>query len=521
MAAVSGASLLGASSTYWSRSVQAKMYTLHYFLVAVILLLAVQWRTTVASGEEKRARRYLFWALLTLGLSFANHLMTALLVVPFGALLLAGPGWRDRAAAVMKSWRTSVPALVLPLLLYLYLPLRSSLRPTMNWGDPRTFPDFYRHVSGWQYQAYITSDMGDTARRLASLASDQWGSLTPLVALLALAGGALLLRHAGPMFWASFLYAVITLGFALRYGISEIEPYLVPIYLIGCLWIGAGAGFLSRRSSSAAAGDSRPRWAPAARFAPAVLAVLAAVSAVFMFPGANHSNDYLAELSFANAAKYFEPNAIVITDHWDYFYSPSYYEQIVRGKRPDLVIIDKSLLRYPWYLGQLSRRYPWFVQKSQDLVAPFSVEQDAFVNGRPYDPNTINQLYLDLLTSFVERNIGERPAYLYLRDCDPSLPPQYCENNQIAPAFARQPWGMALRLWPKSQVAALPPMPDFDLSGYTQGKVPLDDFGRLNAQLYLAAYQNSAQEYLRSGKVEEAQALLRKQSELSTALKGR
>ena len=48
-----------------------------------------------------------------------------------------------------------LPAFVIPLLLYLYLPIRSSQDPLMNWGTPNNWGDFWRHIRGWQYQVYL------------------------------------------------------------------------------------------------------------------------------------------------------------------------------------------------------------------------------------------------------------------------------------------------------------------------------------------------------------------------------
>src|SRR5207237_4362594 len=71
--AAAGASLLGASSTFWNRSIQAKMYTLHYFFVVLLFLLAIEYRWAHEQGREQAARRWLVALAAALGLSFTNH----------------------------------------------------------------------------------------------------------------------------------------------------------------------------------------------------------------------------------------------------------------------------------------------------------------------------------------------------------------------------------------------------------------------------------------------------------------
>ena len=44
---------------------------------------------------------------------------------------------------------------LLPLLLYLYLPLRAAADPLMDWGSPDNWGDFWRHVTVWQFRVYI------------------------------------------------------------------------------------------------------------------------------------------------------------------------------------------------------------------------------------------------------------------------------------------------------------------------------------------------------------------------------
>jgi hypothetical protein len=530
LSSAAGASLLGAASTFWNRSTQAKMYTIHYFFVVAILLAALEYRWSYERGEERQSKRWLVALAAGLGLSLTNHLMTTLLAPGILLLLVWGKGWLLRARGILGQWRLWLPALALPLLLYLYLPLRASQGPVMNWGSTDNLGDFWRHIRGWQYGAYLFIDMLGTFRRLVDYASVQWSWLTLPALLLGAASGALLAMRNLPVFLATFSLAFLTFLFNLAYSISEIEPYMVPLYAMVVVWLGVAPslidGFLRgpAEARQPAGGEGTPGYGlPAA----ALLAVVAIVSALVQFPRQNHSNDHLAELFVQNAFQGFEQNAIVITDHWD-LYSPAYYMQLVRGVRPDVVLIDKSALRYPWYLGQLEKRYPWLVANSKDLVEPFRVEQRRWVNGEALAPGPNNQpllqkLYIDLLNSFIERNYDQHPAYVFFpSNCEPGSDNPALENNQIAPTYFKQPSGIALRLWREQPPAgSLPPMPEFDLRGITYDKTPMDEFAIYNSTFYQCGYGATAQAYADAKRTDQAEVLASKAQQLRTAMQGR
>ncbi len=520
LAAIAGACLLGAASTFWNRSVQAKMYTLHYFFVMLLFWLAVSYRWAYERGDARSSRRYLIALAAGLGLSFTNHLMTSLLLPGLAVLLLIGNRMPDRFRAILRQWRVALPALLVPLLLYVYLPVRASQGPIMDWGSPDTLPDFWRHISGWQYQSYLTNDLGESARRLWTYATGQWVWLTGPVLILCLASAILLARANLPVFVATLTTALVTVAFALRYGISEIEPYLVPMYMMLIIWLGSAPTILDFGLEGPKSKIRNPQSAiglPAA----ALLVVLALVSAGLQLPRQNHSNDHLAELFALNIFNNLEKNSIIITDHWD-FQSPSYYMQLVRDVRPDITIVDKSLLRYPWYLDQLGRRYPWLIANSRDIADTFRQEQRKWVNGEAFDQGLLQNSYIQLMTSFVERNISTHPAYVFFSSqCDPSLGQQNEEGNLIAQNYTRQVSGIAYRLWPQPPPAdALPPEPKFDLRGYIGDETPLDDFARVNAGCYATAYALTAQAYAGAKSATKAQELAAKASELRQVIAG-
>ena len=321
------------------------------------------------------------------------------------------------------------------------------------------------------------------------------------------------------VFVGTFVTAVATAIVSIKYQTSEMVPYIVPMYGMMAFWLGSAPPSISTALQRFSALDNTRENTAQKQLAPAaaaLLALIAVVSTVVQFPLQNHSNDHLAELFARNAYSGFEPNSIVLTDYWDGFVSPSYYLQQIENVRPDLVLVDTLLLKYPWYLQQLQNRYPWLVANSSDITARFTPEQNKWVNGEPYNASVLNQSYIDLMSSFVERNIDKRPIYTLFTQGNP-------EDSQIAASYVRQPWGSGTRLWPPgTQSLPVPPMPNFDLRGYLTDKTPVqDDFAQFAASLYQTAYQQTAQVFAQANQNDKAQQLVAQATQLQAALTAR
>ncbi|MEP6774202.1 MAG: hypothetical protein ABJA50_01290, partial [Chloroflexota bacterium] len=235
---------------------------------------------------------------------------------------------------------------------------------------------------------------------------------------------------------------------------------MVGVYAIFAVWIGlAPVCWLALSTAPRRAPAHRsatPRRAPDVSVlsescqqswaAVALTVVIVLGSAVMIYPKQNYSRNRLAEQFVLNVFNELPQNSILITDYWD-FYAPTYYMQIEQGTRPDLALVNTNSLKYAWYVTQLTQRYPWLMEKSQDILAIYTPEQRKFVNGEPFDVNTLDQSYFDLLTSFVERNAPDHSAYILpISLCPPNSP--QCDNSRIAATYDRQPVGLVYRFVP-------------------------------------------------------------------------
>jgi hypothetical protein len=197
-------------------------------------------------------------------------------------------------------------------------------------------------------------------------------------------------------------------------------------------------------------------------------------------------------------------NALVITYQWDYFVSASYYLQQVERVRPDVVVVDKELLRRSWYYAQLELQHPWLIANSRAEVNAFLVELRKFEHDLPYNPQLIEARFAAVIRSFIERNAATRPVYV-----TPEIEPQYTAGMRRVPA------GLAERI-ATAGMADAPAEVRFSFripsrrDGYVDGVVGL----------YAQAYVRAAVYEAAAGRRESARALVAKALETEPGLPG-
>ena len=424
IAAAAGAGLLLAfSETYWSQALAIEVYSLHLLLVAAVLLTFL----LAAFGEKGEARtehRWLLFAFL-LGLSFTNHMTTILLAPGLLYLYFSTQGWAR--ASWLRILRMGVPFL-LALSLYIYLPVRAAQSPALNWGNPATLERLYWHVSGKQYRVWIFSSMDAAGRQFQYFINSLPAEHAFSGLILALVGLPLLWRKDRRLFFGTVLLFVSCVFYSINYDIHDIDSYFLLAYLCIAMWAGYGLFVIG----SWIAGERvSGLWARAS-----LLLIPGIVALYLNFGKVSQRDNHLVEDYTMNMFSSLQPGALVLSYQWDFWVSASYYFQLVDGMRPDLVVIDKELLRRSWYLKQLESRYPWLIRNSREEVDGFLREVNKFEHGLPFDPAVIQARYVGMITSFIDRNLRDRPVYVTSEI-----------EREFTPGFQRVPEGLAQRLY--------------------------------------------------------------------------
>jgi hypothetical protein len=338
-AAVAGpvALVLGAIATTWEAGTTARVDALHLLLVAAILHRALVW------GQERRARDLYLLALL-IGLSFANHMLTAT-VAPFVGVYAL---WVGRHELRRRSRQLLVAALSfgLGLLPYLYIPLRASLGPAWAYGRLTTLPGLVNLVRGSVFAGDMTflspAGLGNYFTHVGPLTSLITARWNPILLVLAVIGWLVLVRTR-PAFGllASVLLLVNTYVYVNYVG--HLEHYLLLSWLLLVISIGVAieaiASLITRWAKGAlrvSAGASIRH--PALTLVPGLLLLIAPMSlAVTNWRSQDRSQDHQGEAFVAEVFAALPPNAVLLT-YWDAI-EPLWYAHCVEGERPDLTII--------------------------------------------------------------------------------------------------------------------------------------------------------------------------------------
>ena len=464
------------SATLWSYATVAEVYTLNTALLVLALFFFF--------GSNLRP------AFLFFGLALAVHHVSALFFVP-GAIYFLWTARRPRSFSP-RSLLYLLPGIAT----YLYLPIRAAQQPILNWGNPGTIERFFWHVSGKQYRSNFVSDFDTLLSRawfFIKLAADEF---TPVGLALVLLGFY--------CFWSRsrrlFVFMALTIGcnllYALIYDISEDnEAYVLPAFVLFAVALAWGARrllesfFLARRKALAIS-------------LTALLCLLPIFSAWSHYSQNNHQHDLVARDYGLNVLENLEPGALLLTMDWQ-LYSPLLYLQHVEGHRKDVDSVDVNLLRRSWYVAYLRRQYPDMMDRAADEAEIYLQQLDLFEHDQPYDPNAIQQAFVNLINRLVESaSERNRPVYVSV---------DLSEEPAVASGYFRVPVGPVFRL-----TRAKPPEPAppgrFRIASFTDGRLHLDPvmlrvrrnyaLMLVNRGIYLTLYERrraEAQEWYRKG----------------------
>lgn len=471
--------LLGCGHTLWSYATVAEVYALN------TLLLAGLWAVVLA-GRRTTGMTWPLLAVLLAGLGLGVHHVTIGLSLPALAWLLLKhrPDLRrPRRLAALASL-----LLVVTLGVYAYLPWAASRAPALNWGEPNTWSRFVAHVTGRQYQAFIAptgaSMRAEAADFLALFAREHGPLLALPLLLLAGAGAGRLWRRDRTLLAAVVLNVGADLAFALVYTVAEDkDAYTLPTRVVVALSCGLGAASLVE----AVAGRGRVRAVAAL-----LLVMLPVAAATRGFRALDRSAERVAPEYLTDVLTPVTQGGLVLTSDWQ-VYAPSLYLRRIEGRRPDVCLLDVSLLRRSWYLRALDDNCPRLAPRvsaarvafAEDLLGweaePQRYERDRGLNAR------INARFQALLRALIDTQLdGGGQAYatndvlLAPSSPDPGLARALAETYTLVPralvfelsrttdavplaplALAQRSLFEGLRAFPPDDVARLKVLPAY------------------------------------------------------------
>jgi Protein O-mannosyl-transferase TMEM260-like len=417
-----GAFSIAFSQTFWDQSAHVEVYALHLLLIGLVTLFFVKALWFNGPENDQRQRLFLLFAFV-LGLSFTNH-MTTVLLAP-GFLYAYFSMFRFSKKSFARIAVLAVPFLA-GLSVYLYLPIRASEHPVLNWGNPTTIEKILWQLSAKQYQVWMFSSTGMMIKQLGYFFDQMPKEFYYFPLLWAAIGIWMLLMKNRRIFIFIFFLIVGCLFYSSNYDINDIDSYFLLAYIGLSLFICFGASEMFswiKRSTGI--------WALSILLAGIVVAETAE-----NFSEVDESKNYLVEDYTRNILSHLQPHALLITYQWDYLVACSYYLQYVKHYRTDVTVIDKELLRRSWYFDQMRYDHPDIFKKSESEISLFLEQLYKFEHNQPYDPAVIEMRYEQMINSFIDHNIDSMPVYI-----GPEL-----EQN-LAAGYTRVPDGFLYRLY--------------------------------------------------------------------------
>lgn len=370
--------------SFWGAAIDAEVYALHLLLGVLSILFALRWHQDGNPRDSSTTLRINFYALaFCFGLGLTNHR-----VIVFVAPALALVVWLNRARLNFSTlWRGALLVL-LPLLLYAYIPIRAgqliAQQDPANWefyqredaivkgqisAYYRHTPDgFFNLVTGFDNRNKLGFKSPlDEANRL-ELASTLLAQQFNVVGIaLIVIGGVASLRRDRKTFAIIFALAA-SVGFIAIYLRGESTVYYFSLaYFALALWLAFGIDVLMTWARASKLTLTSPRVVAS------VLCLLPLSSLLVNFPRMDKSDlftfrDFAQTVLRDNLA----PNAVVIAP-WEVS-EPMRYYQFVEHQRDDLLVVNVSPI---WV------QFDRMIARARELKRPFY-----YVQFEPESKNT-------------------------------------------------------------------------------------------------------------------------------------
>jgi tetratricopeptide (TPR) repeat protein len=353
------------SSSFWLQTVRAEVYTLNVFLTLLLTFLAVKWWR---SGQSDHRLKILLLFSFVLGLSLCNHPLLVIALTPAFLFFFFMTDFKSLFSA--KKLILLTVFVMLGLSVYLYLPIRSSLAPAINWGKPDSWSGLISYLLRTSQPTALVSESG------IPYLNRFWFNLTfPVDQFrlpffwLGVVGAISLFESCRRMFlftFSIFILNVLTATWATDFSTRNYDllGYLLPSLSIFAIWFAVGLkallswAFREVRSLQARpVGETRKIVGYAAGYALFVLfLVLPAFQAQKNFDRCNKSSQVWACNYAHQILISVKKDALILVDD-DNTLTSLWCLNLAQGMRPDAKPVSVSALKLRGYREQISRQY--------------------------------------------------------------------------------------------------------------------------------------------------------------------
>lgn len=487
--------VLAFSRTFWDTANAIEVYSLHTFFLVTDIYLLLKACSYDQRSEESYIRKERYWLLyaFVLGLSFTNHLSTIFLSVGSIYLYFAVNGFK-------KDSFKRILVLTLPFLLgysvYIYLFIRAE-NNVLSWGYPHNFDNFWRHFTGKQFSIWMFSSFENASKQFSYFTNNYPAEFFYLPLLIAIPGIFEIYRKSKKLFYFTLLLFGFCILYAINYDIYDIDSYFLLAFIVTAIWFGFGLLFICKKLKENVKAIS---------FA---FLLISLIPLSQNYSKVDESKNYFVNDYTMNIFRSAGENSIIFSTQWDFWISSSFYQQYVKNIRPDIVVIDKELMRKSWYMHHIQKQYPEVYNKSRSEFEIYLNELLKFEkNPERYtkpvtesdrqDLAKIQTSFLSLLNSIVDKNYGERNIYT-------TFEIEQEKNERFGKDYNRVPEGLLIK-YSKEKGFVDYKEPDFtftitDKDGYHYNFI-------MNA--YYNAFLSRANYLMNYSQYDEAEKLIKK-----------
>ena len=431
--------------TTWQQATSVEVYSLQLLIISAFIFTIIS-----AYYSAKKSDIYLILSGFLLGLGFANHL-TSFMLIPAGLIIFFNKTKTMNAQSRYKLLLYIVGATLLGVLLYLYLPIRSSQLPLFNWGEVhRSFDKFIYHVTGAQYQVWMFSDSAASKENLKLFFELIPSQITWIGILFLIYGFYVVFRGNKTLFFTLVSTAILCVVYSMNYSIHDIDSYFVTAYVVLFIIVGLAAKQLINYQVN--------------------LVYLFAFIPIFNlfvnYETNDLSDDQTVSEYYRLVMQSAEKDAIIVSAQWDFWVSAFWYKNKIEGERKDIILIEKELLRRTWYVNSLERWYPLIQNQCSTEIEHYQEQLEKFESDLPYDARLIQSQFVNAINCMIDQNYGKRPIYLTfdILQTDPD----------IAKNYVKIPEGFLVRL-SKTEDEIRLNYDEFDLSVLNKSTYGKDD----------------------------------------------
>lgn len=229
--------LLAFSQTFWKQAVVSEVYTMAAFFVLVALLLMFRWL--------ENQKKNLFLLSLWIGIGAVAHYLVPLLLIPSVIFIL----WKSRAGRRRIHLIKCVFFFLLGTTFLLAMPVRSSARPLLDFGETRKISNFIQHLKRTQYSSFEFGRKVTLKTKMlfaGHFFKETKNQFTPILAIFIPIGLWIFSRRypsEAALTASVFLMNSLAIILILKFGFtpqsqSVVEVYYLPAFAMCALWIG-------------------------------------------------------------------------------------------------------------------------------------------------------------------------------------------------------------------------------------------------------------------------------------------